>query len=871
MYLLYFKMAAFFASIRTHQIIINLAILKDGFVTERVSKILKDISKTGFILLMIWLGILPAWSQQTIITGTVTEAESGETIPFVNVYIKGTTAGATSGISGNYKIVTTQKGDSMVASYIGFVPQIIKIQPGKQQEINFTLESELVGLKEVVFEAGENPAYAVMRNVIKNKKKNDKRSLKNFEYDSYTKIEFDVADMAEKFQDKKLVQKVYEAIEKEAYVGPDGSPFVPIFHSESLSKLYVQNSPSLRKEEIRKANIHGVGVQDKKTVSQLTGVSFQEYNFYENWMYIVKKDFISPLANGWKTYYEYYLLDSAYIDGRYAYRLEFYPKNDQDLAFKGEMWISKNEYALLKIEAVVDSKANLNFIKSIRLQQELEPTDRGPWLPVKNEFEILISEIAQNFTGVRASFRIINSNFETEKDYGERFFLQPIQIADDAIDEREEFWVGARPVPLSEMDLKALGAIHTISAIPQVNLIAEVIKAVRRGYIRRGIFDLGPWLYTYAHNDIEGHRVRIGGKTNYLLNEQISFGGFIAYGSRDKNVKYGAWLDHLIAKKPYTALHIERRYDIEQLGVADEAVRKNFIFSAAARNGDLAKPHFLTTNSISVERDLLRGLTQTVQFNNQNFRPLFPFGYLDPTDQLNAGVAEEIKTTEMVLETKLSRDEQFILENNIRHSLGSLDAPTITFRYKLGVSNLLGSQFNYHKFSLRISKKVGMGLLGKSLYTIEGGFIPTTLPYPLLQNHIGNSTFFYQANSFNLLEFGEFVSDRWAFMRLHHNFEGYILNRIPLMRRLKWRLVGAVNVLYGDLGDENLNLISATDRNGQAVDPILSIGNTPYIEAGYGVENIVKILTVMAFHRITYRKDPIGSTFGIRILFTVKP
>lgn len=814
---------------------------------------------------------ISSFAQKTIITGTVTDAETGETIPFVNVYIKGTTAGATSGISGNYKIATSLDGDSLVASYIGYVPQIVIIKPGQENQVNFDLKSELVDLQELVFEAGENPAYPIMRNLIQNKKMNDKRSLSNFEYDSYTKIEFDVADMAEKFQEKKLVKRVYEAIEKEAYVGPDGSPFVPIFHSESLSRLYVQNNPNLRKEEINKANIHGIAIQDKKTVSQLTGVSFQEFNFYENWMYIVKKDFISPLAHGWKTYYEYYLLDSAFVDGHYAYRLEFFPKNEQDLAFKGEMWVTKKDYALLKIEAVVDSRANLNFIKSIRLKQELQPTEEGPWLPTKNEFEILISEIAQNFTGVRASFRILNSNPIINKDYGERFFLSPIQIAPDAIDEREEFWREARPVPLSEMDLKAVGAIETISAIPQVTMIAEVIKAVRRGYIRRGPIDWGPWLYTYAHNNIEGHRIRIGGKTNYLLNERISFGGFVAYGSKDKNVKYGAWFDHLLAKKPYTALHIERRHDIEQLGVADEAVRKNFIFSAATRIGELAKPHFLTTNSVSIERDILRGITQTIQFNNQNFRPLFPFGYIEQTDQINPAVAEEIKTTEMVLETRISRDEQFILENNIRHSLGALSAPTITLRYKLGVSNLLGSRFNYHKFSVRISKKVGMGLLGTSLYTVEGGYIPTTLPYPLLQNHIGNSTFFYQANSFNLLEFGEYVSDRWAFMRLHHSFEGRILNRIPLMRKLKWRLVGVANVLYGDLGNNNRALISTTNTAGEDVEAIGSLGNTPYVELGYGIENIIKILSVMAFHRITYTDDPVGSKFGIRILFTVKP
>jgi len=323
------------------------------------------------------------------------------------------------------------------------------------------------------------------------------------------------------------------------------------------------------------------------------------------------------LADGWRTFYDYYLLDSAFVDGHEAYRIEFFPKNDQDLAFKGEMWITKKEHALLKIDAIVDGRANLNFIKSIRLHQELQPTEYGPWLPVKNEFEILISEIAQNFTGVRASFRIVNSNWELNKGYSGKFYLSPIQLADDAIDEREEYWKGVRPVPLSDMDLRAADAIHAISAIPQVNMIAELIKAVRRGFVRRGPIDWGPWLFTYANNDIEGHRFRIGGKTNYKFNERTSFGGYVAYGTRDESVKYGAEIDHLIAKKPWTSLHIERRHDVEQLGVVDEAERKNFIFSAAARFGTLAKPHTLTHNSIRIQRDLIRGLSQEIGFKTK--------------------------------------------------------------------------------------------------------------------------------------------------------------------------------------------------------------------------------------------------------------
>jgi hypothetical protein len=125
-------------------------------------------------------------------------------------------------------------------------------------------------------------------------------------------------------------------------------------------------------------------VEDGTTVTQLVGSSFQEYNFYQNWLNILSKDFVSPIADGWRLYYEYDLMDSLYVGEDYCYRLDFFPKNPQDLAFTGSMWITKKEYALKQIDVNIGKQANLNFIEKIRIQQELEPTVEGAWLPVKN-------------------------------------------------------------------------------------------------------------------------------------------------------------------------------------------------------------------------------------------------------------------------------------------------------------------------------------------------------------------------------------------------------------------------------------------------------------------------------------------------------
>jgi len=241
------------------------------------------------------------------------------------------------------------------------------------------------------------------------------------------------------------------------------------------------------------------------------------------------------------------------------------------------------------------------------------------------------------------------------------------------------------------------------------------------------------YLYN-KNNDIEGHRIRIGGKTNYEFSERTSLGGYIAYGTKDEAIKYGIEVDHLINRKPWTTLHIERRYDVEPLDVVDEANRKTLSFRQQPDMALLQNPTSLliTTSAYNVT---WYGAFPKIGFTHEKFQPLFPFGYLEQPNQ-NTDIIEDFKTSEFVFETWLSRDEQFIVENNIRHSLGTLSAPIFIFQYRLGVSNLLGSQLDDHKFSLRMIKTLGMGLLGKSLYTIKGGYIPTTLPFPLLQNHI---------------------------------------------------------------------------------------------------------------------------------------
>ncbi|MCU0383321.1 MAG: DUF5686 and carboxypeptidase regulatory-like domain-containing protein, partial [Cyclobacteriaceae bacterium] len=379
------------------------------------------------IIALLFLIALQSFAQTTTVKGKVTDAGTGDPIPFVNVLYKGTAIGTTTDFDGNYTLTTANPTDTLIATYIGYKSKSKKIVKGTIQTVNFQLEEEVTNLQEVVVLAGENPAFEVLRNVVRNKEKNDKRKLLAYEYDTYTKIEVDVDNMSEKFRKNKVMKKITQVLDSvDRIAGEDGKPILPLFITESVSKLYFRDKPNLKFENILHAKVNGVGVEDGTTVTQLVGSSFQEYNFYQNWLNILDKEFVSPIADGWRLYYDYDLVDSVYVGDHYCYRLDFFPRSPQDLAFTGSMWIDKTTYALKQIDVNVGKQANINFIEKIRIQQELSPTESGAWLPIKNRVLVDVSELSNNSAGMLAKFYTSNKNFVVNKPYPNRFYERPI-------------------------------------------------------------------------------------------------------------------------------------------------------------------------------------------------------------------------------------------------------------------------------------------------------------------------------------------------------------------------------------------------------------------------------------------------------------
>ncbi len=807
------------------------------------------------------------FAQETVIRGKITDAFSGDPIPFVNVVFKGTSIGTTTDFDGNFVLRTSTPTDSLLASYIGYKSRSKPVKKGVDQTINFQLEEEVTRLRDIIILSGENPAFPILRNVISNKNTNDKRKLSAFEFDSYSKIEIDVDNITDKFRKKKIVSRITQVLDSiERIAGEDGKPVLPIFISESVSKFYYRANPELKFENIKETKISGVGFEDGSLMAQLIGTSFQEYNFYKNWLNILDKDFVSPIADGWKLYYDYDLIDSLYIGEDFCYRLDFFPKSPQALAFTGTMWITKREFAIKQIEATIGKEANLNFIEKIRIQQELTKTEGGAWLPVKNRMLVDVGEVRDQWAGLLAKFYTSNKNIIVDEPKEPKFYEKPILLDEGYIlnQHDEDHWNKLRHDPLTETEKNVYRMIDTLQNIPVVRTYIDVAKILVNGYKKAGKIDIGPYLSLVAFNDIEGVRVQSGFRTNYQFSKTWSFGGQLAYGFKDEEIKYSAFVQHILDRKHWTTVSLRARSDLGRVGIDDENLADNYLFLAATRFGIYRRGYYFDETRFNFQREVIKGFSQRVAVRYNTFKPSFEFGYYTNPGDISS-LHQNFQTAEVILESRFARDELFIQYDNERLSLGAQKWPIITLRYTRGLKGIGGSDFEYDKFRFSVLKKLPMGPLGTGRVTLTGEYINGILPYPLLSFHIGNETPFYTDVIYSLMNFGEFFSDRFVSMQYRQNFEGFILNRIPLMRKLKWRLTGLANVIYADLRDENLTLseplpFPAGNNN-------LTL-NRPYVELGYGVENIFRFIRVDFVHRLSYLENDRARKFGV--LFTAQ-
>jgi hypothetical protein len=767
-------------------------------------------------------------------------------IPFCNIKLKGTSVGLVTDFDGFFTLKCNSLNDVLIFSYLGYEPIVLNVK--KVQLVRMKPTNAVLGVVEV--HAGENPAHPIMRQVIAMRDSFNYMSTPFFSTESYTKIIVDIDNISErvrKWRALRPVTSLFDSIESSYY--EDGKSHLPLFFTENISKLTYSGDKKAYKEQVNAARVSVIGVKDGRSLAQMTGAAFEDYNFYNPQMSLFDKEFLSPLSSSAFLFYEFYLIDTVAIEGDSCFRIKIKPKNNQDLAFQGYLYINSANHALQKVDVEVLKTANINFLEGIQIQQEVNMIG-GKCFPTKTRVYVDFVDLNNKWVGFTAKFYISYKDLKVNVGEDTLNFSQQVKLDEMALMKDSSYWRNARHERLSEEDIVQYNLIDTVKQIPLIKYGFETLYTLGTGYFETQKIDIGPIFNFYRYNPVEGNRFTFGFTTNDKFSREWIFRTYLGYSEKDKPLKYNLQLAKILNRNQWTVVGIQQRYDIDQLGAGSPFGNSNTlgggstVYNAYAQISRQVTFNRKFENRLWLERELKRGVIARVNLNRTEYTPFYSSTLKEDTSNL---FTNPFTTFETVVDLRWAPGETYIQNDNNRIRTGLTRKPVFTLNYGFSVKGILGSNMNYQKLNVGMEHRVRWGLWGTSTYFINAGRIFTPVPFSLIEVHRGNQTFLYYRNAYNLMNLFEFISDTYTSLDFTHNFNGLLFNRFPLIRKLKLREIANVKILYGDLVNNQRYALGLLSNN---------LRQRPYIEASAGIGNILTFFRVDAIWRMTYIDAP---------------
>lgn len=812
----------------------------------------------GFVCWSILFTVLlgnTVFSQTTRVRGRVTDARTGEVLPLVNVVFRGTTVGITTDFDGAYFLETRADVSELQASFVGYELSAVKINKGAFNAVDFSLVPLTFDLDEVKVVPGENPAHAILRHVIENKKRNNPYENSTYKCAIYTKMELDITNIKPGFKNKKLQQNfgfVFNYMDTSAVTG---KAFLPVMISESFADYYYRKSPGLSREVVKASRISGI--QEDATLAQFTGHLHVNINLYDNYVSVFDVKFASPLCDHGLMYYKYFLVDSVQKDGRKIYKIRFHPKGLSTPVLDGEVNIDSMTWALESAKVQMPKKLNVNWIRNLVFENQNALLNDSVWFPKRDKL------FADFSIHPKDSSKIASFLGHRQVDYSDVVLNEAIPreilkmdndviMLPDVLKNDEQFWDTLRPDELSEREKQIYGMVDSIKNTPLYRNIYDIVNTVLFGYYDTKYIGIGPYHKLYSFNKLEGNRFQLGAKTTTDWSKKIQLFGHIAYSDKDNKIKGGGGVSYLFNELPTSMLTIAYKHDVLQLGAGPAAFTTgSFMGSVFSRGGnDRLSP--VNQWDIRFEKEWVQGFTNT--FSAQ-WRTIYPSPYVQFVSP-DGDIYNSIHTTILGLNTRLSKNEVIVRKPFENFSLGS-DYPIIGVDMSLGLKGISKNDYEFYRLELSVAHDFDIAPLGKSDFIVSGGKIFGKVPYPLLKLHEGNATYFYDRSAFSCMNFYEFASDMWASLSWEHHFRGFFLGKIPLLKKLKWREVFTFKALVGRLSDRNNGSLPDTKAVLFFPEGMSSVSK-PYFETGVGIENIFRIFRVDAIWRLSHRQDVPG-------------
>jgi len=825
------------------------------------------------------------------ITGTITDEETGETIPFASVVYKGHHIAVISNIDGVYK-VNRHEGWNITFSAVGYKSRIIPVTAKTKARINIKLKPDKQMLAEVTvrskrghYSRKNNPAVELMKRVVAAKKTNDLSVNDYYQYNKYEKITLSLNDI----KPQQLEQGPFKShpwLVEQVEISPvTGKMIMPLSVDETVSQKIYRRDPRSEKTIITGQTSHGVNdlFQTGDIINTVLKDVFTNIDLYQDRIRLLQYPFVSPISEEGIGFYRYYIEDTLAIERDSCIHLHFLPNNQNDMGFRGDLYILKDSTLhVRRCQMTIPKQSNVNFVKNVSILQEYSQLNDGQWVLTKDDMTTeleLVSFIRSLIVSRTTRMKDYAFNAIPKKLF--RGISNEVTEADAEMRD-EDFWAQYRQVELTKSESSMDKFIHRIENTKGVKYVIFGLKALFENSIETSnpnYIDICPVNTILTHNYVDGLRSRLSVKTTANVSKHFFLSGYYGHGWGSHNNYYNAEFTYSLNPKKYLPHEFPRRTITLQTTKDVCSPGDRFIdtdkdnFMVALKWAETNKMMLYTRHLINFEYETDWGLKASVsgKLEENESCGKMTFKTIDqplPTEYNRTGNGDFLRTTEVCAKLRYAPGETYI-NNKLRRRVINLDAPVFSVSHTIGFDGILGGDYNYNYTEVGIKKRFWFGnSWGKLDVNLKGGIQWNQVPYPLLIHPAANQSYIIQPETFSLINTMEFLNDRFASLMVTWDINGKILNRIPLINKLNLREVIGFRMLWGELTDKNNPFIKENAGSHYIMHfpegSNVMNHNRPYCELVIGIHNILKFFHVEYVRRLNYNELPTSPKWGMR-------
>ncbi len=838
------------------------------------------------------------------VTGTVVDSKTRKPIEYANVYYEGHNVGDMADEKGRFVIRENDNWNVLTVSSLGYVTQKIQLTPGKKKNITVRLESTPHELGVVSVEGQrsrysrkDNPAVELMRKVIEHKRMNDLHQKEFCTYTKYEKMVFSLNEFTEKIFEENEMKRFAFLKDHVERSKETGKLILPLTVDETLSEILYRKSPKTEKTVIKAQSSKGVNelVNTGEILTTTLKDVFTDVDIYDNECRLLQYPFKSPISSSAISFYRYYIQDTTLIDNDKVIEIGFQPNNPQDFGFSGLLYIMNDStYQVRRAELRIPARSDVNFVENMIITQDFAELPSGERAVVNNDMLVEL-KLASFLSKLQVQRVIRNTNYSFDEIQPKVFkhikgtvFKEP-----DAEMQDEAFWNEYREVELTKSERNMDSFLDRLQNVKGFKYMIFAFKSLVENFVETGdsihpnYVDIGPVNTIISHNHYDRLRFRASALTNANLSPHFFASGYIAYGTHSHNIYGKAQLLYSFNKKAY----LPREFPMNNLSITylndivspfDKFIptdKDNMFLSLKA--SDVDQYNHTKEVKVQYDREYENGLKFNLTATHTKNKPVDAMFYQplgnnplpspDPAQWLRS-----MTTTELKASISFEPGATYVNTKQRRLKINN-DAPIITVGQTMGFDNVLGGEYDYNVTEFEIYKRFWMpNNWGKMDFNIKGGIQWSKVPFPLLIHPAANQSYILEDNTFSLISNLEFLNDRYLSAMYSWDFNGKLFNRIPLLRKLKWREMVGVNLLWGTLTDKN-NPAKAGDNTNLFYFPghfkadgtyecntVVMDKKTPYIELRLGIHNIFKLIHIEYVRRLTYLNDVGTNRWGIR-------